>query len=84
MIVSTTTNRDTLQYESTRVRHDRTLTYIHPDAMVNPMGYGPTVMHWCSSYFRDQAEDPYCTGYDYIPHGVPMESGMDKYHQVET
>ena len=32
---------------------------------------------------RDQAEDPYCTRYDYITHGVPMESGMDEHHQVE-
>ena len=29
---------------------------------------------------RDQAEDLYCTGYHYIPHGVPMESGMDEHH----
>ena len=28
---------------------------------------------------RDKAEDPYCTGYDYIPHRVPT----DEYHRVE-
>jgi len=46
------------------VRHDRTWTHIYPGTMVNPLGYGPTIMHWCSSY--PQVEDPYCTGYDYI------------------
>jgi len=49
-MMSTTTNRDTLQYKSTGVRHDRSWTHKHPGTMVNPMGYGPTIIHWCSSY----------------------------------
>jgi len=33
---------------------------------------------------RDQAEVQSCAGYNYIPHGVPMESGTDECHWVNS
>ena len=32
---------------------------------------------------RSQAEVQSCAGYDYIPHGVPMEPGLGEHHWVE-
>ena len=75
-------NRDTLQYKSMGVRHDRTWTQYMQ---------APWLTQWAMDLsctgrmviLRDQAEVWSYTWYEYIPHRVPTELGMDEHHWVE-
>ena len=51
------------------VRHDRIWTHIHTGTVVNPMGYGPTIMLYCATTALD---------------GYPLHSDKNNYIWMVT